>query len=447
MTPAPTATRSSGGLYAWLVVFFLMVLLTSSFIDRTILSLLVRPIRHDLVLSDTEFSYLTGLAFVVMYSLAGIPLGWVADRWSRRLLIAGGVAVWSVMTASCGMANSFWRLFTARVGVGIGEATLSPCAYSLISDYFPPERLARPLSVFALGIPIGSGMALIIGGSVIDAITAIGPVALPVIGMTKPWQSIFLIVGLPGLLLAVLALVILREPRHRHPPTVEPQPSFAEVFVIMGKNLRIYATLALGIGAFAIYALGANVWLPTYLQRVHGFTPGESGRFLGTSILIFGILGSVTAGWLADSLAKRGHRDGLSRIGIAYAVGMFLCGGIGPIVPVPWLSLTLVSLSGFFSLTWAGVNVSVLQTITPIRMRNQVSAIYLLFTNIVGMGFGPTMIAGATDYLFRRDNAVGYSLALVAASSMTLTCLILWAGRHEIARRFTPLNIVASATS
>src|SRR5882757_5151587 len=127
----PSMTHNRGGLYAWLVVVFLMVLLTSNFIDRTILSLLVWPIRHDLVLSDTEFSYLTGLAFVVMYSLAGIPLGWIADRWSRRLLIAGGVAVWSLMTASCGVANSFWRLFTSRVGVGIGEATLSPCAYSL----------------------------------------------------------------------------------------------------------------------------------------------------------------------------------------------------------------------------------------------------------------------------------------------------------------------------
>jgi MFS family permease len=260
--------------------------------------------------------------------------------------------------------------------------------------------------------------------------------------MTKPWQSVFLIVGLPGLLLALLALVILREPRHRQPPTMEPQPGFAEVFVYMGKNLRIYAILALGIGAFAIYALGANAWLPTYLQRVHGFTPGESGRFLGVSVFTFGILGSITAGWLADNLARRGHRDGLSRIGITYAVGMFLCGGIGPIVPIHWLSLSLVSLSGFFSLTWAGVNVSVLQTITPIRMRSQVSAIYLLFTNIVGMGFGPTMIAGATDYLFKRDDAVGYSLALVATGSMALTCLILWTGRREIARRFTPLNIV-----
>jgi MFS family permease len=434
--PAADPSIKQGGLYAWLVVFFLMVLLTSSFIDRTIVSLLVRPIRKDLALTDTEFSYLTGMAFVVMYSLAGIPLGWIADLWSRRLLIAGGVAVWSLMTASCGLANSFWRLFVSRIGVGIGEATLSPCSYSLISEYFPAERLAKPLSVFALGIPIGSGLALIIGGSVIDAITAVGPVTLPIVGITKPWQSVFLIVGLPGLILAVLAIMILREPR-RHAPASQTQAGFMEAFAYMIDNLAIYATLALGIGAFAIYALGANVWLPSYLQRVHGFTAGEAGRFLGISVLVFGILGSVSAGWLADALTERGYRDGLSRIGMIYAIGMFLCGAIGPIVPIRWLSLSLVAFSGFFSLTWAGVNVSVLQTITPIRMRSQVSAIYLLFTNIVGLGFGPTMIAASTDYLFKRDDAVGYSLTLVGTGSMALTCLILWMGRREIARRLT----------
>src|SRR6201996_9708044 len=140
-TELPTTEESppSSTLYPWFVVLFLMVLLTSSFIDRTILSLMVKPIRQDLHLTDTEYSYLAGLAFVVLYTVTGIPLGWLADRWSRRLLITGGVALWSVMTASCGLAGSFWRLFTSRVGVGVGEATLSPCSYALIAALFPPE--------------------------------------------------------------------------------------------------------------------------------------------------------------------------------------------------------------------------------------------------------------------------------------------------------------------
>jgi MFS family permease len=427
--------RKRGTLYAWFIVVFLMVLYTSSFIDRTILSLLVKPIRADLHLTDTEFSYLTGLAFVVLYTTAGIPLGWVADRWSRRGLIAVGVALWSVMTASCGLANSFWRLFVSRAGVGIGEATLLPCSYSLISEYFPSERLARPLSVFALGIPIGSGLALMIGGSVIEAIGTIGPVDLPMLGVTKPWQSVFLIVGIPGLILALLAVLIIREGAHRSERKVEKRPSFAAVFAYMWRHRGVYGTLALSLGCFAIFSYGANAWFPTYLQRVHGFTTGEAGLFLGSSTLVFGVLGSLTAGWFADRLTQRSRLDGLSVVGMGYALGLFVCGSLGPIVPLPWLSTTLLATAGFFSLTWLGVNTSILQTVTPRHMRSQVSAIHLFITNMIGLGLGPTAIAASTDYIFKRDQAVGFSLALVGTVSLALGCLVLWFGKGAVARR------------
>ncbi len=431
--PVARAGRESL-VYPWFVVIFLMVLLTSSFIDRTIMGLLVKPIRADLAISDTKFSYLTGLAFVILYTTTGIPLGWVADRWSRRFLITGGVAVWSLMTAGCGVATVYWRLFATRVGVGIGEATLSPCSYSLIADYFPPERRARPMSVFAMGIPIGSGLAMIIGGAVIEAITKIGTVDLPVIGATKPWQSVFLIIGLPGLLLAVLALLIIREPPHRKLRT-GPQPSFAEVVAFMWRHWDVYATLAVSMGFFAVFSYGGNAWFPSFLQRVHGFSQGQSGMFIGTSTLILGVLGSITAGLVGDHLTRKGRRDGLSAVGIPYAVGMMICAAIGPIVPIPWLSLTLFAGTGFFSLTWVGVNVSTLQTVTPPAMRGQVSAIYLFTTNMIGLGLGPTAIAASTDYIFHDDHAIGFSLALVGIASMTLGSLVLWFGRGAIARR------------
>ncbi len=430
----PTIARPSNA-YSWFVVLFLMVLLTSSFIDRTILSLMVKPIRADLHLTDTEYSYLAGLAFVVLYTVSGIPLGWLADRWSRRLLIAGGVAVWSVMTASCGMANSFWRLFASRIGVGIGEATLSPCSYALISEMFPPERRARPLSVFTLGIPIGSGMALMIGGTVIDAITRIGPLDLPLVGVTKPWQTVFMIVGLPGLILALLTLLIVRETPQRLLKTADEQPSFGAVLAFMGQHLGVYATLALSLGCFAIYGYGGTAWLPTYLQRVHGFTASEAGLLLGSSILVFGVLGSVTCGWIADRLAQRGRHDALSATGIPYAIGMVATASLGTIVTIPWLSLTLVALQGFFTLTWAGVNVATVQTVTPVRMRSQVSATYLFFTNMIGLGIGPTAIAASTDHIFHRDSAVGWSISLVGTVSMVVAILILLAGRGAMARR------------
>ncbi len=429
---AAAAPRSL--LKSWIVVAVLMLLLTSSFIDRTILGLLVKPIRADLGISDTKFSYLTGFAFVVLYTTAGIPLGWVADRWSRRALITAGVAVWSLTTAGCGVVGSYWALFATRVGVGIGESTLSPCSYPLISDYFPPDKRARALSVFAMGIPIGSGLAMIIGGSVIDAITAIGPVDLPVVGMTKPWQSVFLIIGLPGLLLALLAFLIVRDPPHRRHRT-EPQPSFGEVAGYMWRHRNVYGTLAVSMGCFAAFSYGGTVWFPPFLMRVHGFSTGQAGLFIGSSTLVLGVLGSITAGWIADRLTRQGRRDGLSLVGIAYAAGMLVCAAIGPIVPLPWLSLALFAGTGFFSLTWVGVNVSTLQTVTPVSMRGQVSAIYLFTTNTIGLGLGPTAIAASTDHIFHNDHAVGYSLALVGTVSLILGSLILWFGRGPMERR------------
>jgi MFS family permease len=434
MENADASARPSNA-YSWFVVLFLMVLLTSSFIDRTILSLLVQPIRADLHLTDTEYSYLAGLAFVVLYTLTAIPLGWLADRWSRRLLIAGGVAVWSVMTAGCGLAGSFWRLFAFRVGVGVGEATLSPCSYALIAEMFPPERRARPLSVFTLGIPIGQGLALMIGGTVIDAITRVGPIDFPVVGVTKPWQTVFLIVGLPGLILALLTLLIVRETPQRLLKTADDQPSFGAVLAFMGRHFGVYATLAVSLGCFAIYGYGGTAWFPTYLQRVHGFSASESGLFMGSSVLVLGVLGSITAGWFADRLAQRGRHDALFATGIPYAIGMVATASLGTIVTLPWLSLTLVALQGFFTLTWAGVNVATVQTVTPVRMRSQVSATYLFFTNMIGLGIGPTAIAASTDHLFHRDSAVGWSISLVGTMSMIVAILILLAGRGAIARR------------
>jgi len=173
--------------YPWLVVAYLIVLYTSSFIDRTILGLLVEPIRADLNITDTQFGLVAGFSFALLYTLAGIPMGWIVDHGSRRMLIAGGCAVWSVMTAACGMVNTFWGLFAARVGVGVGEATLSPASYSLLSDFFARDKLARAMSFYSLGIPLGSGLALLIAGSVV-AIVADLDVRLPVIGSPRPWQ-------------------------------------------------------------------------------------------------------------------------------------------------------------------------------------------------------------------------------------------------------------------
>jgi MFS family permease len=212
------------------------------------------------------------------------------------------------------------------------------------------------------------------------------------------------------------------------------------VLAFMWQHIGVYATLALSLGCFAIYGYGGNAWLPTYLQRVHGFTAAESGLFLGASVLVLGVLGSIAAGWFADRMMQRGSRDAFTATGISYAIGMVVTASLGTIVTIPWLSLTLVSLSGFFSLTWAGANVATLQTVTPVRMRGQVSATYLFFTNMIGLGLGPTGIAASTDYIFHRDSAVGWSISLVGTASMVVAVVILLIGRGAMTRRLAAVK-------
>ena len=191
-TPWPSSTM------AWYAVAVLFVAYTFSFADRIILSLLVQPIKQDLALSDTKISLLHGFAFAIFYTLMGIPIGRLADRYSRRAIAAAGIAVWSFMTAVCGIARGYWELFSARVGVGVGEAALSPAAFSMIADLFPPQKLGRALSVYTMGAFVGAGLAFIIGGAVIQSITSSPEMTLPIVGTIRSWQAAFFIVGLPG---------------------------------------------------------------------------------------------------------------------------------------------------------------------------------------------------------------------------------------------------------
>jgi MFS family permease len=436
--PTSAGYLTGSSLYPWFLVLMLTVLYTSSYIDRQILGLLVKPIRADLHITDTEYSYLSGFAFVTMYSIVGIPLGWAVDRWNRRAIIVVGVSVWSLMTAGCGLAGSFVRLFALRVGVGIGEATLSPASYSLISDYFPPGKLSRALSVYGLGIPIGTGLALVIGGSVVQAFERLGPLDLPLLGSTKPWQTVFLAIGLPGLLLAGVAALVIREPSRRRLEGGQgnrPAPSIAEAAIFMWQNRSIYLSLSFGLGLLVVYAYGAAAWYPAFLQRVHGFSIADAGLFLGTTNVVFGILGSVTAGFLADKLIARGHSDGQFIVPMIYAVGVTVCGVGAGLAPAPWLSLTCVALSSFFANTTLGCVAAAVQVVTPRRMRGQMSAFFLFVAAFVGIAVGPTAVAASTDYIFGYDGAVGYSLALVALVFPALGALTLHLGRRAMHER------------
>src|SRR5882757_3141134 len=259
----------------WYVTAILTVLYTLSFIDRQVLGLVLEPIRRHLALTDTQASLLAGSAFALFYVTLGLPLGQLADRANRRNLILAGVFLWSLMTAACGLASSFWQLFAARVGVGIGEAALSPAALSVISDYFPPERRARPLATYTLALAIGSGLAYLVGGSISAAIAGMPNFRIPFIGHVEAWQATFIAVGAPGILFALLVLTI-REPLRRGVRTTQPAStataapvaSIREVFhFIWREHPRTFVAVFFVYGGFALYVDSLLVWMPTVFVR------------------------------------------------------------------------------------------------------------------------------------------------------------------------------------
>ncbi len=402
-----------GGVYSWYVLILLFFGYTIAFLDRMILNLLIEPIRLDLSLSDTQMGLLSGASFALFYVTLGLPIGRLADKTNRRTMIAAGMALWSLMTALCGLAQGFWQLFLARMGVGIGEATLSPCATSLISDYFPPSKRARAMAVYASGISFGLGLSLIIGGQVFTAVSDMDLPSIWMVGVIRPWQAAFLVVSVPGILLAMLVFSI-REPVRRGVQNTTNDVSLRDVFAFVGENRRTFNTLFATFAATSALTYGVSAWMAPYFMRTHDWTVGEVGWTYGWIMLLCGPLGTLAGGWFADWLRKKGHKDANLR---TTCIAMFVLAPIGFFAPIaPNIEVTVAA----FSLFWfvASVPLSLgyatLQEIVPNEMRGTASALLLFATTISGMGLGPTVIALLTDYAFSGPADLKFSISIVA---------------------------------
>lgn len=414
------------GRVAWYAVAVLMVAYTFSFIDRTILALLVVPVRRDLGIGDTAFGLLHGLAFAVFYTALGIPIARLADRYSRRLIMTVGVVVWSLATAVCGLARSFGQLFLARVAVGVGEAALSPAAYSLIADLFPRDRLSRALAVYNVGVFVGSGLALIIGGAVVALVADSAPVAVPVLGEIRGWQLTFFAVGLPGLLVALFTATV-HEPR-RAGAAVKAQPPLGEVLAFLRANRTTFLLHFFGFSALALFFNAVFAWSPALLIRRFGVSGGEAGLYIGTITLVFSTAGVIAGGWYADRLAHAGRVDGTLRAGIVAALALAPLVALALFMPSLGATLALYCpLMFFVSFPWAAA-AAALQIVSPPAMRAQVSAVYLFVVNLAGIGLGPAAVGLLTEHVFGRDEAVNLSMACVGVAGAALAALLLWRG-------------------
>lgn len=408
---------------AWVTVVILMVAYVLSFVDRQILNLLVEPIRRDLAINDTQMSLLMGLSFALFYTVCGIPLGRVADTRSRRGLIAVGILFWSAATAACGMAKMYWQFLLCRIGVGVGEAALSPAAYSLIADSFPAERRATAISVYSMGVYLGSGLAFLVGGLVIQFASAQGDVTLPLLGEVRPWQLIFLILGVAGVFFTLLMLAI-KEPVRRGAGAGVAVP-LSEVGRYIRANRRTVLLHNFGFAGLAFAGYGSAAWIPTFYIRTYGWDAGQVGIVYGSIVAVFGCLGIVFGGRLADWMAKRGRSDANMRVGLFSALGALPMVVLFPLMDTAFWASVLMAPTVFFLSMPFGVAPAAIQEIMPNSMRGQASAIYLFVITLIGLGIGPTAVALVTDFVFADDAALRYSLLIVTTLAVLMSIILL----------------------
>ena len=424
----------------WFVVAVLTTVSIFAFVDRQILSMLVAPIRRDLKISDTQMSLLLGPGFALFFTLFAIPLGRLADRKSRKSVLAAGLAGWSLCTAASGLARSFGQMLLLRMGVGMGEATMNPCSYSIISDTFPEERRATALSVYSMGISLGSGMAFLGGGLVIRFASGRDRWLVPLLGAVRPWQLVLLEIGVAGLLFTLLLFAI-REPV-RQGIAAGAGVALRDVAAWLSRNRQTVLYHHLGFALVTMAGTAGAAWIPEMFRRNFQWSIPRIGVYFGCNVALFGCLGLIAAGRLADRMRRRGVLDANLRVA-AWTTVLALAAN----------ALLFLAPNGFWAAVWMpagaalmtapyGVAAAALQQFLPGSLRSQITALYLLVVNVVGASIGPTLTAVLTQHVFRREDSLNYSLLIVHVLGLGLGAVLLWRGRRPFLETVARLHYV-----
>ena len=415
-------------------VLVLMVAYIFSYIDRQILAMLVGPIKADLGVTDFELSLLNGLAFAVCFTVLGIwPVGQWADRGNRRNLAAAGVFLWSLMTAVCGRVTSYAGLFVARVGVGVGEATLAPAAYSMIADYVPPARRGRALGLFSMGIYFGIGVAIMVTGLVVQAVGSMPVMHWAVIGEVRGWQVAFLILGPPGMLVSLWLLTV-REPARREVAAATTGVRYADVWRRIREHAGFYANLIFGVSMLTLTFNAVAFWIPAHLLRVHELSPLQVAFSYGPIMFVAGSLGILAGGVLADRWRSAGRADAELQVVLYCALAL------GPLVIAAFqlrdatLAIALLAPLLFVTSFPFGAASAALQMVTPNRFRARTSAIYLLVINLLGIGLGSSAASFVSDVVLQDEQRIGDGVTAVAAVAAPLAAWLIHRARPAYRR-------------
>jgi MFS family permease len=424
---------------AWLTVGVLSAAYMMSIVDRQIPALLVDSIRADLRLTDTEVSLITGLAFALLYTTAAVPLARMGDLSSRRGVIAAGIALWGLMTSVCGAAQTFWQFFLGRLGVGLGEAALTPNAYAIIADRFAPEKRAKAMGVFVIGASTGYGVALLIGAAAIAiagaAQNALTPVGIPL----APWRVVLIGLGVLTIALCGLVVLFVRDPVRR--PDAGQPAAFRAVLADLYREWRGFAPLFLGVPLMNLAMYGFAAWSPAIIMRGFGWSETNTGLWLGASQVAAGIVGVFAFAWAADRSRVRGREEGVIDLISLGALGSALAMFLLPFAGNVFASLALMAVVGVLTGGVSTLAPVALQTLVASDRRGQVSSLFLLVANLLGIGFGATSVALVTDFVFGDASAVDEAVALVCSSALVVGAAVAVAFRArycDLARRMEP---------
>jgi MFS family permease len=417
------------GAYPYYVVCCLMVASAFSFLDRLALSMLVEPVKADLGLSDTQVSLLAGAAFTVFYVAFAFVFGRWVDTHGRRNAVVLGIALWSLATAACGLASNFRQLFAARSLIGVGEASLNPSAYSMIADYFEPSRRSVATAIFACGATIGGGLAIMLGGQLISWASETRP-TLPFLPNIAPWQFVFVVIGLPGLLVALVIALTVREPARRLTAgEASDAPRFGEIMKYLSRNAGSLVPLFAGFSCTAVIGYSFMVWGPVHFMRVHGLEARDVGALLGLGFGVGGTIGLLGGGAIADMLVKRGRIDApifISIIAVAIDAPLF----IGAYLSSDFLLAAILFCLGMAAASViGGLQISMVQSLAPNRLRGVMAAIFGACVNLAGFGIAPTVTALLAENLFGGELGIGKALAAMTAGCGLAAIVLISIGR------------------
>lgn len=418
------------------VIFVLLLMYVFSYLDRNILALMIDPIKDDLNITDVQFSVVHGVAFGVFYAVFGLPMGYIVDRFSKRWVLFGGISFWSLATVACGLSWNFASLAVARFGVGAGEATLVPAAYSTVTRILPKDRAAMGIAIFSTGSAVGSALAIGVGGYLFSRLTAAGGMDLPFVGHLQPWQAVFVVIGAPGLLMALLSFTI---PETTAPNSAPGLHAATEPLLpFLAQNRTYLSCLIGGISLSAVMAYAMLTWMPALLLRKYEVDVAWVGAVLAIAS-IPSMTGFFVSGYCADRLFRQGRKDG-HILPILYCVAPLILLSIIGFHLAQNIWVTVLCYTVALGLSAVGNATSVhIQLATPPSLRGRLAAITVASQHLCGLAFGPLLVALATEHLFHDPKRVGDSIALVV-TVIGLVVIVLYAlarapARRAIARR------------